>query len=231
VRLLAKVEALRGEELVLVGPRGIGKSTLLARLSQRLHGRGIAVGSSAETTALADIVAAAARAYRNAAVEDVSARRVRGRLRLAAETKPAVLLLDHLARATAPMRSFLRTLRGKGVGVLFAVDVDAARDRDELRSWRLTHHELRMPPWLGTSLRRLLEEHEFDERFTGRLHASAAREIVEAAQGRPGWIVECAARLREPRFWSDEAPRLGLLRAEVGAHMLAGYLRVEREPS
>lgn len=226
-RTLGSVEArlLRGEEIVLFGPRGIGKTTWGADLAARFRRQGIAVGTSTSTKTLHDVVDAVERAYPSTSLCGLAARRKRGRLRLAAEAHPAILLLDHVENVTAPMRTFLRGLRGKGIGIAFFVDVDADRDRHRVRQYRLTHHEIAVPRLHGNAIGRLLTTHLGPERLPGDLRPADRARLVAAALGRPGWIEEAAARLRDARYWSSGRPRIGLVCTDVQAELLGRYLR------
>jgi len=217
--------ALRGEEVVVHGPRGVGKTSVILELRARLEEAGVSVGHSAYTRTLADVVSALSRAFPEAVRdESIPARWQRGRLRMAVEQRRAVLLLDHVETVTSPMRSFLRKLRGKALGVVFAVDVDSARDRARLNELRLTHHHLAFPRVHGNALRAVFQDRLRHAGAPAAPDEADVVEIVRAAEGRPGWVVECASRLRELRYWNGTRLRLGLLRADVAAELLGRYL-------
>jgi hypothetical protein len=75
---------------------------------------------------------------------------------------------------------------------------------------------VRMPLATVVQLRRLLDERSrglglppFDER--------AAHKLIEAARGRPGWIVKCTDLARESRYWCEHGPLVSVMCVDVEA--------------
>lgn len=194
---------LRGEHLTLIGPRGSGKSTLLAKLHLQFVVAKIPCAYSSATTSLDDITRALERAYPDVEVARVTRRAVRARLWAAADQCAGVLLLDHFSSVSNAMVFFLRRLHGKVAGVLTAVDIEDQRDRSRMRRpSRYGAMTIRMPLTPTRQLRRLLYT------LIGGLElpplaSSLEQKLLEAARGRPGWIVKCAELACEPRYWCE----------------------------
>lgn len=201
---------LRGEHLSLLGPRGSGKSTLLQALHAVLLAERVPCALSSVTGSLDDITRALERAYPAVDTLAVSRRAARSRLWVAADRRSGVLLLDHFHCASNAMVTLLRRLHGGVAGVLTAVDVDRDRERARARPWRYGALSVRMPPTPARELRRLLHAHS-DRLGAPTLPAGAERALIEAARGRPGWILECARLAREPRYWGARGPLLSVL--------------------
>jgi predicted ATPase len=206
--LLARLK--RGEHLVLYGPRGGGKSALLAGLQARFARTGIPCGLSAATAHLDDITRALARAYPDVDTAAATRRVARARLRMAADRHGGVLLLDHVTQVSTAMIGFLRRLRGGIAGVLLAVDVENKRDRERLRHRHLGTSTLPMPPASPGKLRKLIRDCCAEHRTTP-MQPKAERDVIRAARGRPGWIVQCARLMRQPRYWRHKTLLVSVL--------------------
>lgn len=205
-----KRRLLRGEHLSLLGPRGSGKSTLLHALHAALLADRVPCALSSVTESLDDITRALERAYPAVDTLAVSRRAARSRLWVAADRRSGVLLLDHFHCASNATVSLLRRLHGGVAGVLTAVDVDRERERAQVRPWRYGALSVRMPATPARELRRLLHALSH-RRGVPALPAGAERALIEAARGRPGWIVECVRLAREPRYWGARGPLLSVL--------------------
>lgn len=207
---------LRGEHLTLWGPRGSGKSTVLAQVQARLGAAAAPRAYSISTATLDDITQALERAYPGVDTLEVGRRTARFRLWNAADRRAGVLLLDHFHCNGSAMVSFLRRLHGKIAGVLTAVDVDNEKERNRMRPWRYGAMSVRMPLATVLQLRRLLDERcrglglpTFDAHVAGRL--------VEAARGRPGWVVKCTDLARESRYWCEHGPLVSVICVDAEA--------------
>jgi hypothetical protein len=201
---------LRGEHLSLLGPRGSGKSTLLERLHAALLAERVPCALSSVTDSLDDITRALERAYPAVDTLGISRRAARARLWTAADRRAGGLLLDHIHCASNAMVALLRRLHGGVAGVLTAVDVDRERERARARPWRYGALSVRMPATPARELRRLLHAHA-DRLGVPTLPAGAERALIDAARGRPGWIIECVRLAREPRYWGARGPLLSVL--------------------
>jgi energy-coupling factor transporter ATP-binding protein EcfA2 len=190
---------LRGERLVIWGPRGIGKSTLLAQLHRQFSDAGVRCGCSPETAHLEDITRALARAYPEVQSEAMQRRAARSRLWVAADREGSVLLLDHVTAVNNTMVGFLRRLVGGIAGVLLAVDVVCERERRLLRPERLGALPLAMPAMSAREMRRLWCR-QCEPRRIPRLGAQAERCLLRTAAGRPGWIAHCAGLAAQSRY-------------------------------
>jgi hypothetical protein len=189
-----------GEHILLFGPRGTGKSALLAALRERLQARSIPCALAPQTAALADIVQVCAQAYPRTAIRGLDRRAMATRLRLTAERTPGVLLLDHLRELTNAMIGFLRRLRGGVLGALLCVDVDAPFERERVLQWRRHALTERMPLMPTRNLQRLLLQLGADYGLPPMV-APQRKQLLNAARGRAGWLSECLRQMREPQYW------------------------------
>jgi hypothetical protein len=192
--------ALRGASVSLLGPRGIGKTTLLlevARIVGEIQGRPVGYGE--HTASLGDVTRALCAAYPEVARDARTRPWLRGALRLAAEARPGVLLLDHVVGQGTALRGFLRSLEGTGLGLILAADVHDARERELYRRVRLASREVDVPPLSRRELRALLVKSLVATGVT--LASGDAQRLLDLARGRPGFIVGLAARVGEPQYW------------------------------
>jgi hypothetical protein len=199
---------LAGRHVAIHGPRGIGKTTLAGALGRRLDTAGVPCGYAAVTNSLAHIADAFGLAHRIAA-GDLSQRKFRSRLRMAAEQRRGVLLLDHVTRVPTAARGFVRSLRGGLAGIAYFVDVDNGREHARLRSFHLGHLELEVPPISGRTLRRWLAQAD------ARLDARTLDSLVRAAKGRPGFVVACVTLLKGGKHWHGSGLHLSTLAADA----------------
>ena len=209
--LFARIQ--RGEHLILYGPRGSGKSRLLAQLQERLAKAGIPCGVSSTTSCLNDITCALERAYPEAAGTARTRRGVRSRLWLAADQHRGALLLDHVSAMSTVMLGFLRRLRGGIAGVLLVVDFDVERDRRHMQALRVGMLSVRMPRTDARALHRLLRTACVD--WPGMLDRPTRAQIVRAARGRPGWIAQCAALMPQRQYWHEGRLRVHVLSTDT----------------
>lgn len=192
----------KGERVVLYGRRGAGKSTVVAALQEKLEREGIPCGHCAATAHLDDITQALQRAYPTIDVTSVRRRAARSRLWLAADQTRGVLLLDHVTQLSNAMVGFLRHLVGGVAGVLLVLDVDTTRERSKMRPGRLGAVPLQIPPLLPAAMRSLWLEERI-RRDLPDLPLRAERQLMHAAEGRPGWLVQCAALAERSRYWRE----------------------------
>lgn len=135
----------RGENMVLYGPHGIGKTTVLMDLAARMKAAGIVCARAPETRGLEDIDRALAVAHPPKESSGLSYNPRGRRVWKAEELKASVLLLDHLTHVTKGMVRFMHWLRNGMMGVLTAVDVEVQEEDWRLRPWRLGTLSIRMP--------------------------------------------------------------------------------------
>jgi energy-coupling factor transporter ATP-binding protein EcfA2 len=197
----------KGSHLILYGPRGTGKSTLLKDLDKHYKTMGTPYGVAPQTSRLPDIVVALADAYPNARIEGLGKRAAGVRLRLTADVEAGVLLLDHTTMMTTAMLGYLRRLRGGIAGVLLVVDVDSVHEGDRLKSWQAGALSVRMPLRSTRHLRQLLSDMN---QAIGRpiLEPRIVRYIMRMARGRIGWLTEFARRLQMQEYWRAGQLRL-----------------------
>jgi energy-coupling factor transporter ATP-binding protein EcfA2 len=200
-----------GEVVVLYGPVGVGKSALLRALERRARQRERPCGLAIRTASLADFTQALGRAYPSVAPA-ATQRQWRGRLRIAAERAPGVLLLDDLGRTGTAFKGALKAVRGMGLGIALAADVDQPRDRDRVRGLALSHREMELTPLHGSSIRALLGSLLTARSLPFALGREEFQALVTATEGLPGRAVDFADALLDPNSWRGGRPRVDWLR-------------------
>lgn len=213
----------RGENMVLYGPHGIGKTTLLLDLEARLRKAGIPCGRSAHTGGLDDVTRALEAAYPTVDTALLTRRGARSQLWQAADIKSGVLLLDHLTDVTNAMVSYLRRLRGGLVGVLTAVDVEIEKERWRMKPWRMGALSVRMPLASADLLRELLHRSS-TQLGLPQLEPDIERRLVRAAEGRPGWILECTRLQTQRQYWQGSQLFVSILCTDTEIALRQGSL-------
>jgi hypothetical protein len=189
--------------MVLYGAHGSGKSTLLVDLETRLTEAGVACAHAATTRSLDDITRALEQAFPAVNTVLVPPQTTQPRAWKSADLQGGVLLLDHLTDVSNVMVRFLRKLRGGVIGVLTAVDTEVEQERQRMKPWRLGALSMRMPPLPAALLRELLQAR------CAELHLplpgpDAEQQLLRAANGRPGWILQCADLQAQGRYRQGE---------------------------
>ena len=213
--------AVQAGRMLVHGPWGIGKTTLLTEAARAVREAGFRVGYSARTESLADVVRALASAYPAAAGGSVPARQRRSALRLAVEQDPGLLVLDGLDASGTALIGFLRSLRGKKLAVVAAAEVEDSEDLAIARSSGLAYRELAVPRLGGHELGRWLEllNRRFPLPFD--LNVTARGVLLDLADGRPGILERAWARLRAGRYWRGPVPLLETVAADVRLEWLS----------
>jgi hypothetical protein len=201
--------ALSGETVLVFGPLGIGKTAILGELARRVEQDGRPCAVCPRTERLSDVTQALARCYLLGGGE-LTQRQRRGRAHLAIERHPGILLLDHLLDVGNAVKGYLRSLRGTGLGVVIAVDVENPR-------------EIALPPLPGRYLRGLLAREIEAQQIPNTVSEPDARSLVQIARGRPGWIVRLVATASKPRYWRGNHLLVELLAADVSLAVTRHY--------
>jgi hypothetical protein len=215
--------ALEGETVLLYGRRGVGKTSVLEPVEGEIRSHGRACSISHRTDVLADVVSALAECYPGATGPSRCPTRVW--LREAVREQPAVLLLDHLGAATPAVSYYLRSLRGTGLGVIIAADVEHARDRAEVHSLRLAYREMEAPPLGRRVLERFLDA-ELDKQTPKRGLIPAQRaNLLAVAARRPGVVALLLELLGHSTAGHEGTIHWELLRCEVSSAIAGANLR------
>jgi hypothetical protein len=225
-KLLDQVEdaALRGRTVLLLGPMGIGKTSILAELQKRITARSVPCGLAPDTRDIGDVTAALWSAYPQISEPTGAQRHLRSRLRSAVEAIPGVLLLDHVTTAGTAMKGFLRSLRGTGFGVVLAADVENRRDHAKMRDLHLTHLEIIVPPLAGRSMASLFCYLLEGRALSFTLHDDDRKRLLRLAKGNPGRLLTFLDLLAEPRFWREGRARTTAINGEAMILALRRYL-------
>lgn len=226
-RVLKNLASLldEGKTVLLWGPVGVGKTTVLQALERRARARGTPCGVAARTEHLADLTAALAQAYPEVDHSSGTAARVRSRLRIAVEERPGLVLLDHLRSTGTAFKGMLRSIGGTGVGVLLVGDADQPRDHQRLRSLHLAYTEIELAPLHRGSMRVLLRGLLVERALPHRLSEDDFCALIADAAGLPGRAVWFAQLLTDPSAWREGRVRRGWLRAEAIIQATETYMR------
>jgi hypothetical protein len=216
--------AREGQRMLVHGPVGIGKSTVLHEVQQRALNSGIPCGTSNHTRSLADVVGALSRAFPDAQVTGRTRRQVRCQLRAAAERQRGIILLDHLTAAGTPLKGLIHHLQWTGIGVVYSVDVETPRDLDRARAFGLTTREIAVPPLASRHQRTLLDREMRREPLAHELSERDMSALIRIARGRPGWMVWCCERLRSPAYWNSGHLLVDALHADLSIGIAQRYI-------
>jgi hypothetical protein len=214
--------ALGGETVLVFGPLGSGKTAILDELARRVEQPERPCAFCPRTERLSDITQAFARCYL-AGGEALTQRQRRGRVRLAIERHPGILLLDHLLDVGNAVKGYLRSLRGTGLGVVMAVDVEHPRDHARVRARGLAYREIALPPLPGRYMRRLLDREIEAQQIPNRLLEADRHALVQVARRRPGWIVRLIAAAAKAHYWRGDHLLVDLLAADVSLAVAQHY--------
>ena len=88
-----------------------------------------------------------------------------------------------VVEAGRPLKGFLRSLRGTGLGVVIAVDVEHARDCARARNFGIAHREIEIPRLHAGAIRRILAERVAGLDLPRPLDDAERDTIVHAADG------------------------------------------------
>jgi energy-coupling factor transporter ATP-binding protein EcfA2 len=194
-----------GSHLILYGPRGSGKSTLIEALRNHYQAIGTPCGVAPQTSGLPDIIAALSQAYPDTMIDGIGKRAARVRLRLAADHVSGVLLLDHATAMTTAMLGYLRRLRGGIAGALLVADIDTTHERERMRAWRAGALSIRMPRTPNRELLPLLTAAIRSRNQPAiPVEPRSMRQILRAARGRIGWLHESIRRLQSADYWRED---------------------------
>lgn len=222
---------LRGQMVLLYGPMGIGKTAILEAVRQAVEKEHRPCGLSTQTRSLSDLTAALLRAYPAVPSEGRTQRQIRSAMRLAIEQNPGTLLLDHLGEVGTQIKGYLRSLRGRGLGVLLAADVEAPRDHARFRAMHLAYIEMQVPPLPPRYMNRIGESALAEKSLPHPLTEADRSALIKAAQGRPGWLPMICDLLLDPAYWNRGRVRVDLLRADIMIQINKSYWKAAERGS
>lgn len=214
--------AFDGETVLVYGPMGIGKTTVLNALARRTEESGRPCAFCPDTARLADITEALVRGY-SIDTGALTQRRRRSRVRLAVEHRPGILLLDHLLDVGTAVKGYLRSLRGTGLGVVIAADVEHPRDHARIRTRGLSYREIALPPLPERYMRRLLDRQIKARQLPNPVSEPDRSALVQVAQGRPGRVVRLVAAVSQPRYWRGDRLLIDLLATDISIAVTQQY--------
>jgi hypothetical protein len=217
-----------GSTVILYGPIGAGKTSVLRWLQARAQESGRPCGVSSATETLGDMTSALVQAYPHVEARSGTMRQVRARLRSAMEQAPGLVLLDQLGNTGTAFKGALKSMRGTGVGVVLAVDVEQPRDHDRVRSLRLTHHEVAIPPLHGSTMRAVLKSLVAEAHLPVRPTDEDLGALVAATDGLPGRAVWFVNALKDRGAWRGSRPRCDWLRTGAIIAATERYRRAVR---
>jgi hypothetical protein len=142
---------------------------------------------------------------------------------MAVQSRPAVLLLDQLGHPGTAFKGAIRAMRGTGVGIVLAADVDQPRDHEQLRAMGLSHWEIELRPLHGHSMRALLQALLERRTLAHPLTIGHVRALVAATEGLAGRAVDFVDALVDPHSWSAGNPRVDWLRTGSTIHAAERY--------
>ncbi len=216
-------QVAEGQTLLLHGPLGVGKTALLLELRRRALASGCPCGYARRTEHLSDVTQALLRAYPATSAQGRQSH-VRGLLRLAVERQRGTLLLDGVRAAGTALKGYLRSLRGTGLGVALAADVEHARDHAGVRALRLAYLEVAVPPLGSRQMRALLERRLEAARLPRAPGVEDRALLLEIAAGRPGILSVLVQALEDPQSWREGRIRGERLRTERAVAVARQYL-------
>jgi replication-associated recombination protein RarA len=217
-----------GRVVFLFGPVGIGKTSVMRALAERARRLRRPVAYAASTNGLADVTLALRDAYARDMGVAQHQRQIRGRIRMAVDRDPGVLLLDHVEFRGTAVKGFVRSIQGSGLGILLAADVDHPRDRERMRSLRLTHREYELEPLTRVQSLKVLRAALTESAPAHPVSEGITEELLRIANGRPGALHLLARKLADPTSWSDGNARLTKLRNDLVVESTERYLRPVR---
>jgi energy-coupling factor transporter ATP-binding protein EcfA2 len=214
---------LAGRTVLLYGPMGSGKSTVLKALAQYMKKHHRPCGFSVCTRSLSDLTTALIGAYPKVRCEGRTQRQLRSDLVYAAEERPGGLLLDHLGDVGTQFKGYLHALRGTGLGVVLSADAEFARDHSQLRAMHLAYLEMKIPPLPSRCLHRILDRTLAADPLPVPLEEADRSALIRMARGRPGWIVLSCRILADEHYWCNGRVLREPIRAEIMTRIAAMY--------
>jgi len=214
---------LKGQTVLLYGPMGIGKTAIMEAVGRSVKKQNRPCGFARRTRSLSEMTEALLAAYPNAQRDGRTQRQIRGDLSDAIENQPGVLLLDHLHDVSTQFKGYLRSLRGTGLGVLLAADVEVPRDHARFRSMHLAYREMEVPPLPSRYMHRVLMNSLSEQSLPNSLKDADCFALVKVAHGRPGWIPMICELLQRTDYWSRGHVRVASMRISVMTEITKRY--------
>jgi len=215
---------INGRRIILYGPIGAGKSTILHAIAEQLGGIDYPCGMAPRTATLSDITEALHRAFPDVNAEGWTKRRTRNHLSGIVEDQGAALLLDHFQDLGTASKGFLRSLWTSRAGILVAVDVEFPRDAKCFNALKMTDVKIEVPRLDARSMRKIFEITIQESRLPRPLLQKEWQSLLQIAAGRPGWIRLMGLKIADARYWREGSLQTGFLRIDISSEIAEQYL-------
>ena len=118
------------------------------------------------------------------------------------------------------VRREVRELGAIGVGAIFAGRADSPREHARLRTLRLAHREIAIPPLGRDAMQQILDAHLGPD-LAMRLTAADRTRALRIAVGRPGVLVALVRTLTQARYWRAGRPALDLAASDLAIEQVS----------
>jgi replication-associated recombination protein RarA len=211
------------QAIMLYGPVGIGKTTILENVKQAIERLHRPWGFAEKTGSLSDITQALLMAYPGSSDKDTSQRQIRSALRAEIEDNPGVLFLDHIHNPGTQFKGFLHSLIYAGMGILISADAEGPLNHALLRAMHIAWREIAVRPLPNRYMYRILENLLSGKVLPNPLKNSDCSALIKMAHGRPGWMLMISELLQKPEYWCNGNVLLSKIRINVRIDIAAIY--------
>jgi len=215
---------LEKQAILLYGPVGIGKSSILENVRQIIDETRKPWGISRETRTVSDLTEALLGAYPEALDADMGQLRLRSALLAANRDNPGVLFLDHVHNPGTQFKGLLRSLNWAGMGMLIAADAEGPRDHGRIRAMHFTWREKVVAPLSNRYISGIMDDLLMKKQTLHTLKKTDRIALIRMARGRPGWVHMIMKRLQRKDFWDGGNVLLANVRISIITEIADRYL-------